>query len=895
MSWLRLVLIVLPAVVLVAPGTSPTAAWAEPAGGSAVQAFGACLSARLSGDLLLVIDQSGSLRDTDPTGVRVTAAQHLLTQLIRTTAATGATLDVAIAGFDMGFTPVAGWTRLTDGSLADLNGRVDGFRGRNTGVDTDYVAAIEGIQQQFRGRHDNDPRSCRAAVWFTDGKFDIEQRRTDAQRKRYGITKPYAPGVRITDPAGVQQALDAGRTTLCRAGGVADQLRATGVLLLAAGLGPPGSSDFRFLQSVATGTDGAGGSCGRPPTEVVGDFRHASDLDDVLFAFDAISDPSRPPTLTEAGVCPHEPCTTETRSFVLDTAVRSVHILAAANVPGVQFVIQAPTGASATFGNGSAAVTPNTLGGGRLTARWLSERTLDLTLDRSTNEGWTGQWSVVFVDPTGTRAGTRGRTQIRITGDLRPALEDTVELRTGAVTSVRFGLVSEVTGDRVRVADLPGTAALTAQVIASDGVTRNVAAALDAPVPIDLTGMATGAATIRLTLAVRTADIPATQTAPPVAGTQLADRVVDLPVDILPPLNFPHVTGRLQFRGEGAGPFDGHLTVHGPGCVWVDGATTTAAPDGVGTVEVAGTGARNAGSCLAVTAGGSTVLPIRLRLQNAGNGTVAGTVTVHLAPDGDTGRAVTTTVPYLADVVKPAEAAVRLGVLIAALLLGLGGPTAFLYLAKWWTARIPGRPLLTGTVAATVSGGVVARGGQPFIVTHDDVDFAAGLPSGGTRRLDLASGRLTLRTRAGLGPGAAGYTMATANRGWVMTGGPQTSAGGKRSARLPLAVHNNWVAVSANPARDDVEIHLMVPSGATPETFRAMSERIRTHLPAVLDRLRQRSDRSDRGGPNRGGRSDRGGRSRMGRGGRANGGYGASITTSPVPTTAPPRPDWWSQ
>jgi hypothetical protein len=569
-----------------------------------------------------------------------------------------------------------------------------------------------------------------------------------------------------------------------------------------------------------------------------------------------------------------------------------VHILAGTNRPGIQLVVRSPDGATAVFGN-PAPTPPGALGGGRLTAHWLSDRTLDVTIEPTGAGGWSGQWSVVFVDPAGSPGQARGRVQLRITGDLVPALVDAdrLELHTGAVVPLRFGLLSETTRQPVPPAQVPGVATLAAELRASGGRLIAVAAGLgkgdlDRSFPLDLHGVPTGAATLRVTLSVRTADLQGGGGTPATPGTRLTDRVVDVPLTVLPPVNYPRVLGRVDFhRGEGPGPFTASLAVTGPGCVWVDGQTVAAAPDGVGTVSVAAATASRAGSCAAVAAGSRATLPLRLRLQHPGTGTVAGTVTVPLAPVGDPQRAVTAEVPFLADVVKPAAEPVRVSVLVAALLLGLGGPVLFLYGAKWWTARIPGLPLLGGTVPAVVRDGNVLRDGRPFAVTHDDVAYVA-VPPGGTRRLVLDGGRVTLATRVGGRPTAAGYTLVGAEGMSAVTDGPHASSGRRGSTRLPLAVHNRWVALIADPARDDVDVLVLVSGSAGPATYARISEQVRTSLPGLVARVRAEAART--------GASDTASATASGAGAKDTDWFAGSATQPSAGRPGTPTgTDWW--
>ena len=84
----------------------------------------ACLAKKKQGDLVLLMDTSGSLgtevsgdQATDPTGVRVDAAQVLLDRLAASQARSGASIDVALVGFSSDYT-CEGLHRVDPGTAA---------------------------------------------------------------------------------------------------------------------------------------------------------------------------------------------------------------------------------------------------------------------------------------------------------------------------------------------------------------------------------------------------------------------------------------------------------------------------------------------------------------------------------------------------------------------------------------------------------------------------------------------------------------------------------------------------------------------------------------------------------------------------------------------------------
>jgi hypothetical protein len=119
--------------------------------------------------VLVLMDQSGSLRQTDPHQERVNAAQELVTSLAATANQPGA-VSITIAGFDAAYEELG--THALPQGAPDAQRQLDEFRQRDRGVNTDYVAALLGASRHFAGIAA--PPGCKTLVWFTDGAHDIE-------------------------------------------------------------------------------------------------------------------------------------------------------------------------------------------------------------------------------------------------------------------------------------------------------------------------------------------------------------------------------------------------------------------------------------------------------------------------------------------------------------------------------------------------------------------------------------------------------------------------------------------------------------------------------------------------------------------------------------------------
>jgi hypothetical protein len=122
-------------------------------------------------DVLLLIDTSASLRNTDPQDQRVAAAEVLLRSLASSAQAGGTTVDVTVASFG---------TDAVEVGRGSLPGGVEGgveiirpFADREGDLNTDYVLALRFAIQHFQAVTDL-PSECKRLVWFTDGAYSID-------------------------------------------------------------------------------------------------------------------------------------------------------------------------------------------------------------------------------------------------------------------------------------------------------------------------------------------------------------------------------------------------------------------------------------------------------------------------------------------------------------------------------------------------------------------------------------------------------------------------------------------------------------------------------------------------------------------------------------------------
>ena len=643
-----------------------------------------------------------------------------------------------------------------------------------------------------RGLGPNGGQRCQAIAWFSDGKIDFTPRPT---------SKPYADGVKLDSPTGIDDTTKRAVDSICRPGGMADQLRSSGIIMLGIGLGANKTpSDFDVMSAISTAHGLNGLACGKITDPVPGDFYPVSNIDDMLFAFDALN--PDPGTTQQGPVCQLQVCPEARHNFVLDRSIKSVNILGSGGVAGVVPYLISPSGKTLELPKKDGRNTAD-IDGVPVTYEWQSESAQTISLQNTGAPQWAGQWAIVYVDTTGQHPDAVSKVSIHITTDIFPALTgaEKVSWRSGQVLKgLTFGLV-DGQGKPMPPTDLAGTATMSAalvpdgaapipllQSVAKDDIAK--------PVDADLTKVNPGHAVLRMSLVITTApatDPSGAQIAP---GTQLSPQDVDVPVQILPKLGLPTPGERIDFgtvqATKGA---TAPLNVTGPGCAWIadaDAAKVVAAPDDIGTARVTST-ANSAQNCMKVQTGQTAQLPVTLRTDHDGHGGLNGTVPVHVAALDNPNDAQVVEVPFVASLIQPLNTTNFVLVLIAALLLGPGIPLALLYASKWWVSKIPDTPMLAERIPVEVSNDVVLRDGEPFAMA--DTDLIQPVPglAGGTRKLTVQG--VTLTATMGRSPFGAGYVTVDAD-GLVSVGSelPATDRSGLRAV-LPLAVHNKWVVL----------------------------------------------------------------------------------------------------
>ena len=258
-----------------------------------VDSFAACISKERNLDVLMLVDESKSLRElkekktgkklpgNDQKDDRVAALKSVVSVLNSSLSATknssnrgddaGLTVNVAVAGFGDKYQVRLPFTTLTEDSLSEINSALDAQAKNDNDLHTRYHVALEGARKSFEGHADEG--SCRLLMWFSDGQHDDDN----------------ASGFNGAESDQIEK-------QVCGVGGLVDQLRVDGVYIVAAGLNPE-PRELGLMKMVAQGgkpykSDGFSSKknpnvvnvvkCGE--TDPFGTFETASDAEKIVEA-----------------------------------------------------------------------------------------------------------------------------------------------------------------------------------------------------------------------------------------------------------------------------------------------------------------------------------------------------------------------------------------------------------------------------------------------------------------------------------------------------------------------------------------------------------------------------------------------------------------------------------
>lgn len=695
------------------------------------RAFADVAACVASSDTLLVsvvVDQSGSLQNTDPQNLRVGAVNTVVDALAGLVATADGQVDVEmnLSVFDGGYQEIVGWGSLAGDHAEQLRDTAaEELPRRNTGEFTDYRSALRGAEENLRQRSASvDPDACKVVLWFTDGRFDVGSSTADA----------------------VDQ--------LCSPNGVVDSLRGDGVSVIAlalftsTGQGAVSSEDGELLRAVAEG-EGEGTTCGTVPVPVnyaLGAYLHAADAAALRRVFAGAG------TMIEGGhqaltaTCPGDDCLDGLFRVPLDPGLSGFRLV----LDGVRD--EAPPALLSPEGDSAELSGPGQeFAGAELVASTRDGLTVvDLSFPAGGSPG--GSWTL----------DTRVTSERVSVVDLYYFWGATLELRApeGLVigeTSPLEAVLTYADGtpvDPERFQSLAVRLRVEGEdvVLSPSGpgtfLAQYEVSAQGAPSAVDVSSEAEAVSSpSNVRLGPVTVSSRMSTTLPPAFATLLTSELS------MPQIVAEGTTGApLQFRGSERGQTQ----------VCIDTIRVTG-PETAGDIQV-----KPEQDCVAIDANAEVELPVEVVPEQPGDGRVEGMITLTMtAVDGvDT---ISVDVPFGASMMRPVNEPLRWALEALLIAGGLLVPVMIAWLTNYWngTYRVSSRTTTAQKSVMVSASGMASRDGNA-VLTIDDFN---GLKiSGNQRRARLGSG-IELRRRLPWWPfGEVKYeAKATSGRGFLLS------------------------------------------------------------------------------------------------------------------------------
>ena len=750
---------------------------------NAAQNLAACIQGSKSADILLVIDETGSLvgkgtdgTATDPDGKRVAAAKNFAREMARYADDNKAAINVKLAGFDQEYRAHGGWQKLAvAGEGTNIDADIEAFKDRTDGEYTDYANGLKGAAEAIG----DGSSQCKAVLFFSDGFPTREQGGADA----------------------VMQ-------DVCQADGPVGRLRAANTLVFTVGLAPArDTQDTPELRRISEG------QCSDSSPN--GQHLFANEPSKLLAAFRQM--------VPNGGSYEADKGINEEQEFILDNSITSVRVSAQPDSEVVEAsqlvpVLTGPDGVKVELTHGTQTVAghevnvvPNTnVPGG-----------YDVDIAKGAGE-WAGRWAFGYKP----QDQAEGQYHVKMT--IEPGLAIVVD---NSDNSKALSLKSDkpipvsLLNKEGEQHNLDGTADLKAEVVRDDGSTLDLGNhdIRSGHVEIPLNDVAEAArGTLRLSASITTLGVAETP------GTALAPIVFEKQISIVP-VNAPNIPASATLNMNGTkGSFE--IPVTGPGEVWVDEGTI----DANGT-QIKYSSDHNASNPLKLGRDEAGTILVNAEVEEPVDAAITGAPVAVSFKDADGNDGAPVNVAVNGSVNAPVDKVVFGATLIGVLLLGILIPVGLLYLIRFLTGKIPSKPgIHVLRIPVTTQNLQLLRQdtGREFDVDYQK-DFINAPREKSTGKSLNAAG-MQIKVRTGFNPLAPAQAVVDA----VATMSDDGKQVGGRAV-LPLAVHNHWFALvdQNNPA--DQAIVLLCDESISPEHLENIVREVREKGASRIDKLSQ--------------------------------------------------------
>lgn len=251
-----------------------------------------CVSEKGRLAALFLIDQSGSLQETDPLDRRVQAMKAAVAALslnaeLKTTTERDYVLEVRFDGFGAGYTSSGKWHTLSLSSNATAEAEIEAFASRDDESQTNYKSGLElAVQALADYERSVGEDVCKLLVWLSDGELYLGDENSD------------------------QAEIDAANQMCDADSGIADQMRSLEIYTVGFGLTTTTGTqpDFTLMEGLVTGSSG----CGARPGN--GRFAKVEGADALIQALFRDLSPI-PPDARPVTACKEEPTNVECGEF----------------------------------------------------------------------------------------------------------------------------------------------------------------------------------------------------------------------------------------------------------------------------------------------------------------------------------------------------------------------------------------------------------------------------------------------------------------------------------------------------------------------------------------------------------------------------------------------------